>query len=65
VADGGNVVRNPIGAKDFTVHQNVQTAPEGQPTFYSEGIEGCLLRGKAAGACAVHSLPSSAKINKE
>jgi hypothetical protein len=59
------VVRSPIGTQGFTVIQNVQTAPEDQPASYLMGIEGCLLRGKAAGACAVHSSPSSAKINKE
>lgn len=59
------MVRIPMGAQDFTVFQSVQTAPEDQPPSYSVDIEGCFLRGKAAGACAAQSPPSRAKINKE
>jgi len=49
------MVRNPMGAQDFTVFLNVPTAPEDQPPTCSVGIEGCFLRGKAAGACGTHS----------
>ena len=55
----------PDKSTNFTALQNVQTAPEDQPASCSVGMKGCLLRGKAAGACVVHAPPSSARINKE
>jgi hypothetical protein len=47
---GWSRVRFPLGARDISLHHNVQTGSKVQPAFYAIRIEHSFPGGKAVGA---------------
>jgi hypothetical protein len=62
--DRGSRVRFPAGAGKFSLHHRVQKGSGAHPSSYQMSTRDSFPGGKAAGAEADHSPPSSAEIKK-